>query len=335
MKLTGKNIVVTGAGGFIGSHLVELLLKRGANIKALVRYNSTSKAGWLDTLPSEVKSNIEIVFGDIRDSKFIENITKKQDLIFHLAALIGIPYSYSAPTSYVSTNIEGTLNVLEAANKNNISKVIHTSTSEVYGSAQYVPINESHPIQPQSPYAASKASADYLASSYYLSFETPVSTVRPFNSFGPRQSARAVIPTIITQLMKGETIKMGALDTTRDFTFVEDTAEGFIAVAESDKSLGEVINIGSEFEVSIEEVINLIAGIMKVDPKIEIDNTRVRPKQSEVTRLHACSSKAKSLTTWTPRNSGKLNFASGLEKTIRWFENSNNFKLINSEGYIV
>jgi len=319
MNLVGKKILVTGAGGFIGSHLVENLVKYGANVKALVKYNANNNWGWLEE--SEIKNDIEVITGDIRDPFLCNKITKDTNVIFHLAALISIPYSYIAPESYLETNIKGTLNICQAALDNNCEKIIVTSTSEVYGTAQYVPINENHPLQPQSPYSATKIAADSLAMSYYNSFNLPLVIARPFNTYGPRQSARAVIPTIISQIASGmNEIKVGDLSPTRDFNYVEDTCRGFIHLAESEKTIGEIINIGSNYEISISDTFNLIKDIMKSDVKFVIDKTRIRPDKSEVRRLWCDNTKIYNLTGFKP----KYSINEGLTKTIEWFLNKDN-----------
>jgi len=312
--------LVTGADGFIGSHLVEMLLTAGVEVRAFCIYNSQGELGWLDILPDTLKKNVEIVLGDIRDPLCVYNAVKGCDEIYHLAALIAIPYSYTAPSSYVETNIIGTLNIVQAARDLGVGRVIHTSTSETYGTAQYVPINELHPQIGQSPYAASKIGADQIALSYWRSFETPVSVLRPFNTYGPRQSARAVIPTIITQFASGtRKIKLGALTPTRDFNYVLDTCRAFIAVAGCDRAIGEVINAASSFEVSIGETVQIIANIMGVDYIINSDECRFRPVGSEVNRLFGDNSKIMALTGWEPEYGGKEGFRLGLKKTIEWF----------------
>lgn len=308
-------ILVTGAGGFIGSHLVERLLARGYEVKAFVRYNSRNFWGWLEQIKN--KEKIEIIAGDIRDYDSVFHAMKDCKQVFHLAALIGIPYSYFSPLAYIKTNVEGTYNILQAAKEHGVKKIIHTSTSEVYGTAQFVPITEEHPTNPQSPYAATKAAADFLALSFYRSFNLPVAIIRPFNTYGPRQSARAVIPTIISQIISGsERIRLGSLFPTRDLTYIKDTVEGFLKIAESEKSIGEVINIGSGFEISIEVLANLITKIMKVKIKVETGKERQRPKKSEVERLYADIAKVKKITGWSP----KYSLEEGLKETIRWIE---------------
>ncbi|HIW80361.1 MAG TPA: NAD-dependent 4,6-dehydratase LegB [Candidatus Acetatifactor stercoripullorum] len=310
-----KKVLVTGADGFIGSHLTESLLEKGYDVRAFTYYNSFNTWGWLDTLPKEKLSQIEIFSGDIRDPNGVRTSMKGMDMVFHLAALIAIPFSYHSPDSYVDTNVKGTLNVLQAARDLSLEKVLITSTSEVYGTAQYVPIDEKHPFQGQSPYSATKIGADRLAESFYRSFQLPVSIVRPFNTYGPRQSARAVIPTIITQLLSGkEEIKLGSLTPTRDFNYVKDTAAGFIAIAESDKTVGEEINIASQNEISIGELAEEI--IRQINPKAKIvcDEQRLRPEKSEVNRLLGSNEKIKRLTDWNPEYS----LEQGIEETIFW-----------------
>jgi len=317
-------ILITGAGGFIGSHLTESLLEKGYDVKAFIHYNSFNSYGWIDSFNSETKKSIEIFAGDIRDPHGVKKSMHGCDMVFHLAALIGIPYSYHSPSSYVDTNVKGTLNVLQAARELNIKKVIHTSTSEVYGTASFVPITENHPLVGQSPYSASKISADQIAMSYYYSFETPVVIVRPFNTYGPRQSARAVIPTIILQIAAGKKrIKLGSILPTRDFNYVQDTVRGFIAASESKNAIGEVINIGSNYEISVKDTVKIISDLMDTNIDIESDENRVRPVKSEVDRLWADNSKAKRLIGWSPLYSGVLGFKRGLKETIRFFEKSN------------
>ncbi len=313
-------ILITGADGFIGSHLTELMLEKGYKVRALSYYNSFNYWGWLE----EVKNtNLEIVSGDVRDPHFCKQITKDIDVIYHLAALIAIPYSYVAPDSYVDTNVKGTLNICQAALENKVKRVLITSTSEVYGTAQYVPINEKHPKQPQSPYSASKIGADAMAMSFYNSFNLPVTIVRPFNTYGPRQSARAIIPTIIGQIADGQKeIKLGDLSPTRDFTYVKDTCMGFWEIANCEKTIGEEINIASNYEISMLDTLELIAKIMKADVKFIQDVQRLRPKNSEVFRLWGDNSKIKSLTNF------KINYniEKGLEETIKWFTKTENLK---------
>lgn len=325
MSLVGKRILVTGADGFIGSHLTEELVRHGLNVKAFVYYNSFNSWGWLDHSPKEIRNELEVFAGDIRDPHGIKKAMEGCDVVLHLAALIAIPYSYHSPDTYVDTNIKGTLNVLQAARELEVEKVVHTSTSEVYGTAKFVPITEEHPLQGQSPYSASKIGADQLALSFYSSFGLPVSIIRPFNTYGPRQSARAVIPTIITQLASGKrTIQLGSLHPTRDFNYVKDTVRGFLAVAQSDKSVGEVINIGSNFEVSIGETAKIIAELMGSEIEILTDDQRIRPAKSEVERLWADNTKAKELLGWEPVYGGLEGFKRGLAETIEWFCNKEN-----------
>lgn len=310
-----KKVLVTGADGFIGSHLVERLLERGYEVRAFTFYNSFNSWGWLDTLPSDRLKQIEIFAGDIRDPNGVREAVKGIDAIFHLAALIAIPYSYHSPDSYVDTNIKGTLNVLQAARELGLERVLVTSTSEVYGTAQYVPIDEKHPFQGQSPYSATKIAADRLAESFYRSFELPVTIVRPFNTYGPRQSARAVIPTIITQLLSGRTqIHLGSLTPTRDFNYVSDTVNGFIAIAESDHTIGEEINIATMQEISIGELAQEIIRQINPSAAIQCDEQRLRPEKSEVNRLLGDNSKIKSLTDWKP----EFSLSEGLSETIEW-----------------
>ncbi len=324
------NILVTGADGFIGSHLVEMLFSKGYKVKALSHYNSFNNWGWLEDV--SCKDKIEILTGDIRDSHFCKEITKDVDIIFHLAALIAIPYSYVAPDSYLETNIKGTLNICQAAKENGNIRVIHTSTSEVYGTAKYIPIDEKHPVQPQSPYSASKIAADAMAMSFYNAFDLPVSIVRPFNTYGPRQSARAVIPTIITQIASGvKEIKLGDTSPTRDFNYVEDICRGFIAIAENDKAIGEIINIGSNSEISIADTLNLIKELMHSDITFLQDKQRYRPIKSEVFRLWCDNSKIEKLTGFKPQI--KINL--GLQKTIDWFTRAENLKKYKPDIYNV
>lgn len=320
-----KKVLVTGADGFIGSHLVELLLKYGYDVRAFVQYNSLGSWGWLDELSATAINSLDVIQGDIRDPYFVESAVKGVDSVLHLAALIAIPYSYLAPASYIQTNVLGTLNVLESTKKFGTDKVVITSTSETYGSAQYVPITEEHSLNAQSPYAASKIAADQLALSYHRSFDMPVTILRPFNTYGPRQSVRAVIPTIITQLVAGQrSIKLGSLNPTRDFTHVTDTANGFRQVLESDKVVGEVINIGSSFEISIGKTVELICQIIGTDIEVNRDSQRIRPLSSEVERLFAGTEKASRLIGWKPSYSSESGFIKGLENTVEWFSNEAN-----------
>ncbi|MFG6380229.1 MAG: NAD-dependent 4,6-dehydratase LegB [Lachnospiraceae bacterium] len=314
-----KNILVTGADGFIGSHLVESLIEKGYKVKAFVMYNSFNSSGWLDTLSKEKYKQIEIFSGDIRDPNGVRQAMKGIDIVFHLAALIAIPFSYHSPDSYIDTNIKGTLNVLQAARELELERIIITSTSEVYGTAQYVPIDEKHPFQGQSPYSATKIAADRLAESFYRSFSLPVTIVRPFNTYGPRQSARAVIPTIIAQLLSGkQEIKLGSLTPTRDFNYVKDTVEGFIAIAKSDKTVGEEINIATQKEISIGYLAETIINQINPNAKIICDKQRLRPEKSEVNRLLGANSKIRQLTNWEPR----YTFEEGIKITIEWIKNN-------------
>jgi len=310
-------VLVTGAGGFIGSHVCESLLKMGNTVKALVHYNSRNSWGWLEQ--SYYLKEIQIVTGDIRDFDTVREVSQKQDVIIHLAALIGIPYSYRTQDAYVATNINGTLNILKAAREYDVKRVIHISTSEVYGTAQYVPIDERHPINPQSPYAATKASADFLALAFQKSFGTPVSIVRPFNNYGPRQSARAVVPTIITQILQGKRmIKLGSVDTTRDMVYVKDTVNGIIKVIESENTIGEIVHIGTNRDISIYELAMLIASLMKCMIQIEYDPERARPEKSEVKKLIADITKIKNIVGWEP----SMTLEEGLLETINWFQDN-------------
>lgn len=323
-----KKVLVTGADGFIGSHLTESLLEKGYEVKAFTMYNSFNTWGWLDTFPKQKLDQIEIFSGDVRDPNGVKEAMRGVDGVFHLAALIAIPFSYHSPDSYVDTNIKGTLNVLQAARALGTERVLVTSTSEVYGTAQYIPIDEKHPYQGQSPYSATKIGADRLAESFYRSFNLPVSIVRPFNTYGPRQSARAVIPTIISQLLSGrDEVKLGSLTPTRDFNYVKDTTAGFIAIAESDKTIGEEINIATQQEISIGDLANEVISQINPKAKIVCDEQRLRPEKSEVNRLLGCNEKIKRLTNWEP----KYTFAQGIEETIEWI--GNNLKHYKSDIY--
>lgn len=329
-----KKILVTGADGFIGSHLTEQLVRDGYNVRAFVLYNSFNSWGWLDESPAEIKEELDVFAGDIRDAHGVKTAMLGCDAVLNLAALIAIPYSYHSPDTYVDTNVKGALNVVQAARELGVEKVVQTSTSEVYGTAQFVPITEKHPLQGQSPYSASKIGADQIAMSFYRSFGTPVALIRPFNTYGPRQSARAVIPTIITQLLNGKRqIRLGALSPTRDFNYVKDTVRGFISIMQSEKSVGEVINIGSNFEISIGDTAKLIAETMGVDVDIETDKERLRPLKSEVNRLWADNSKAKKLLGWEPRYGGRDGFKRGLKETIDWFADKGNLKKYKADVY--
>lgn len=330
MKVSGEKILVTGADGFIGSHLVEKLVKLGASVRALSYYNSFNNLGWLEDI--SYLSEIEVITGDIRDSYFVQKLTKDIDIVFHLAALIAIPYSYVAPMSYIDTNLKGTLNICEAALQSGCKKVIHTSTSEVYGTAKYVPIDEKHPLQPQSPYSASKIGADQVALSYYYSYGLPVTVARPFNTYGPRQSARAIIPTVIMQIAhKNKFIEVGDITPTRDFNYVEDTCQGFIAIAESEGSQGEVLNIGSNSEISIGDAISIIQIIMRSDIPVKSVDERLRPSSSEVRRLWCDNSKIRNLCGFESKNS----LEDGLRKTVKWFCEEKNLAKYKSYGYIL
>lgn len=331
-----KKVLVTGADGFIGSHLTEHLVRAGYDVRAFVLYNSFGSWGWLDHAAEDVRGNFEVFAGDIRDPNGVRRAMAGCDVVMHLAALIAIPYSYHSPDTYVDTNVKGTLNVVQAARDLGVSKVVHTSTSEVYGTAKYVPIDEGHPLQGQSPYSATKIGSDQIALSFYNAFDTPVSVIRPFNTYGPRQSARAIIPTVITQIASGKRkLKLGALHPTRDFNYVKDTVRGFVAVAESDRSIGEVINIGSNFEISIGDTVRLIAEAMSVDVEIETDNVRLRPEKSEVDRLWADNGKANALLGWSPEYAGREGMKRGLLETISWFRDANNLKMYKTDLYAV
>ena len=327
-------ILVTGADGFIGSHLTETLIRAGYDVRSFVFYNSFNSWGWLDYCDGDVKGKFDVFAGDIRDPNGVRTAMQGCDAVLHLAALIAIPYSYHSPETYVDTNIKGTLNILQAARDLGVSKVVHTSTSEVYGTAQFVPMTEDHPLQGQSPYSASKVGADQIALSFYNAFETPVSIIRPFNTYGPRQSARAVIPTIITQIANGSRqIKLGAIKPTRDFNYVEDTVLGFLAALESDKGIGEVINLGSNFEISIGDTAQTIAEVMGIEIEILTDEQRLRPEKSEVQRLWADNRKAKELLGWQPCFGGLDGFRHGLEKTVEWFTDPKHLATYKSTRY--
>jgi NAD dependent epimerase/dehydratase len=331
---SSEKVLVTGADGFIGSHLTEKLVRDGYSVRAFVQYNSFNSWGWLDSCSPEVKENFEVFTGDIRDPHGVKNAMQGCDAVLHLAALIAIPFSYHSPDTYVDTNIKGTLNVLQAARELDLRRVIHTSTSEVYGSAKFVPITEDHPLSGQSPYSATKIAADQIAFSFYSSFNLPVLIIRPFNTFGPRQSARAVIPTIITQIASGKMdLKLGATVPTRDFSFVEDTVSGFIAALQSENGVGEVFNLGSNFEISIGNTAELIARLMGKEIQIVSDEQRFRPVSSEVERLWADNSKAKNTLKWTPKYSGMSGFTNGLSKTIEWFSDQQNLKNYKPDIY--
>ncbi len=330
MHLNKKKILVTGSDGFIGSHLVEALVKKGADVRAFVFYNSFNSNGWLDNIDKEIFDKIEIFSGDIRDPNGVRESMKGVEVCFHLAALIGIPFSYHSPDSYVDTNIKGSLNILQAARDIDCKKILMTSTSEVYGTAKYVPIDENHPFQGQSPYSATKIAADRLSESFYRSFDMPIVIVRPFNTYGPRQSARAVIPTIISQLLAGKNlIKLGNIGPKRDFNFVSDIVDGFIAIAESDETNGEEINIASGEEISIKSFAEEMIKQINKKANIAYDELRVRPDKSEVQRLLGCNNKIMQLTNWKP----KVNFKTGIEKTIKWFSHDENLKDYKTDIY--
>jgi NAD dependent epimerase/dehydratase len=330
--MKGKRTLVTGADGFIGSHLTEKLVRNGHDVRAFCYYNSFNSRGWLDTVPKEILSQIEIVMGDIRDPNLVRDSMKGVDIVFHLAALIAIPFSYHSPDSYVDTNVKGTLNVLQGARHHGTARVVVTSTSEVYGTAMYVPIDEKHPRQPQSPYAASKLGADALAESFFRSFEIPVTIARPFNTFGPRQSARAVIPSVIIQLLSGSSeIRLGDVTPTRDLLYVDDTIDGFIAIAETEKLIGEDCNLSSGTEISIKDLANQIISLIKPDARIVVDEERLRPAKSEVFRLCGSSEKIRTYSNWKPNHSVE----DGLRKTIQWFSDPQHLKLYKSDIYNV
>lgn len=327
MKLAGKRILVTGADGFIGSHLTEHLVRSGHQVRAFVLYNSFNSWGWLDECSDEVRQSLDVFAGDIRDPHGVRTAMRDCDVVMHLAALIAIPYSYHSPDTYVDTNIKGTLNVVQAARELGVERVVHTSTSEVYGSARFVPITEDHPLQGQSPYAASKIGADQIAASFHLSFDTPVSIIRPFNTYGPRQSARAVIPTIITQIAAGaRQIRLGARHPTRDFNYVADTVRGFVAVAQSDAAVGQVVNVGSNYEISIGDTAQLIARLMGREVEFVSDEQRLRPTASEVERLCADNRRVHELTGWAPDFAGLPGLKRGLSETIAWFREPANLR---------
>jgi len=331
-----KNVLVTGADGFIGSHLVETLVRRGYNVRAMVLYNSFDSWGWLDESPREIRDAIDVVAGDVRDSGIVRSALKGRDAVMHLAALIAIPYSYVAPQSYVDVNVSGTLNVVAAARDFGTAKVVHTSTSECYGTAQFVPITEEHPLVGQSPYAASKIGADQIALSFHRSFQTPVTVCLPFNTFGPRQSARAVIPTVITQIAAGKTeIELGALSPTRDFNYVQDTVDGMVAILEANGTAGETINLGSGHEISIGDLVKLIANVMQRDVSVISKNERMRPENSEVERLLADASKATRLTGWSPAFSGRDGLRRALGLTAEWFSQPGNLARYRVGRYTV
>ena len=329
-----RKVLITGADGFIGSHLTEELVRKGYDVRAFVQYNSFSSWGWLDKIDSDIKNALEVFSGDIRDSNGVRSAMAGCDKVLHLAALIAIPYSYHSPDSYIDTNIKGTLNILQAGRDLGVELIVCTSTSEVYGTAQFVPITEDHPLQGQSPYSASKIGADQIALSFHKSFNTPVVILRPFNTYGPRQSARAVIPTIISQIVNGKNnIKLGSTSPTRDFSYISDTVNGFIATLNSKHAEGEVINLGSSFEISIGDTVNEIADLMDVKINIINDEERLRPEKSEVERLFASNDKAKELLDWSPIFHGLDGFKRGLKKTIAWFTNPSNLENYKSDNY--
>lgn len=328
------DVLVTGADGFIGSHLCEALIKKGHHVRAFVLYNSFNSWGWLDNAAPDIRNSIDVFAGDIRDPHGVKTAMKNCDAVLHLASLIAIPYSYHSPDTYIETNVRGTLNVLQAARELAIQRVIHTSTSEVYGTARFVPMTEDHPLQGQSPYSASKIGADQLAYSFYASFDLPVVIIRPFNTYGPRQSARAVIPTIITQIASGHSvIKLGAISPTRDFNYVSDTVDGFISALESQIGVGEVIQLGSNFEISIGDTAQLIAELMKCPVDFITDEVRLRPGHSEVERLWADNKKAKTLLNWNPQFAGIDGLKQGLLKTIDWFRDPQNLAMYKVDRY--
>ena len=327
-------VLVTGSEGFIGSHLTEALVRAGYDVRAFVMYNSFNNWGWLDRCSEEIKGHFEVFAGDVRDPNGVRVAMNGCDAVLHLAALIAIPYSYHSPDTYVDTNIKGTLNVVQAARELEVAKVIHTSTSEVYGTARFVPITEDHPLQGQSPYSASKIGADQIALSFHASFGTPVTVIRPFNTYGPRQSARAVIPTTITQIASGKRqLKLGALHPTRDFNYVQDTVNGFMAALRSPAGAGEVINLGSNFEISIGDTVRNIAALMGVDVDISTDEQRLRPEKSEVERLWASNTKAHELLGWRPTYAGLEGLQRGLQQTIHWFCDPANLAIYKSDIY--
>ncbi len=332
--MTYSKLLVTGADGFIGSHLVEHLVRQGYAVRPFVMYNSFNSWGWLDQSPAEIRKELDIFSGDIRDPHGVHTAMKGCDAVLHLAALIAIPYSYHSPDTYIDTNIKGTLNIVQAARDLGVSKVVHTSTSEVYGTARFVPITEEHPLQGQSPYSASKIGADQIALSFYRSFATPVTVLRPFNTYGPRQSARAVIPTIISQIASGaQSIKLGSLHPTRDFNFVTDTVHAFEAVLCAQSTVGEVLNTGSNFEISIGDTAGMIAEIMEKSIDIVSDADRLRPEKSEVERLFADNSRLRSLTKWSPAYAGRDGFRRGITETIEWFLNPANLANYKADIY--
>lgn len=336
MKLDGKRVLVTGADGFIGSHLTERLVRRGCDVRAFVQYNSFGSWGWLDESPADIRKGLDVFAGDVRDPHGVRTAMTGCDVVLHLAALIAIPYSYHSPQTYVETNVLGTLNIVQAAKDLGIERVVHTSTSEVYGTARFVPITEAHPLQGQSPYSASKIGADQMALSFHAAFGTPVAVLRPFNTYGPRQSARAVIPTIISQIAAGaKEIKLGATHPTRDFSFVSDTARAFEALAECDAAVGQTVNAGSGFEISIGDTAQAIIDLMGSDARIVADDQRLRPEASEVERLWAGSDLMTSLTGWTPAYGEGEGFRRGLKETIDWFSDPANLARYKTDRYVL
>ena len=333
MKLKGKRVLITGADGFIGSHLVEKLIDQQCEIRAMTLYNSFNSWGWLDSLNKATLKEIEVYPGDMRDKKSVQNACKGIDVIFHLASLIAIPHSYHSPYAYLDTNATGALNLLETCLDLPIEKIIHTSTSEVYGEYDKVPISEKEKIIARSPYAASKIAADQIAYSYFSTFELPVSIIRPFNTYGPRQSNRAIIPTIITQAIHDKKIKLGSLYPTRDFTYIEDTISAFEAIAESDQSIGRIINIGTGYEISIHDLVECIKSILKIDIDVISDTKRIRPESGEVFRLKADNKLARELLKWHPKFTGKKGLMDGLKITINWFNKPENLRLYKSDIY--
>ena len=331
-----QKIFITGADGFIGSHLAARLVREGHNVRSLCQYNSFGYKGWLEDIDPEMTNNMDIRHGDVRDGDFMDDLVKGCDVIFHLAALIAIPFSYHSPRSYIDTNVTGTLNMLQASRRHNIERFVQTSTSEVYGTAQFVPITEKHPLQGQSPYSASKIAADQIAYSFFTSFQTPVTIIRPFNTYGPRQSTRAIIPTIITQLARGErNLKLGALSPTRDFNFIDDTVAGFVNTLHADNINGETINLGSNYEISIGDTVKAIARAYGTDVTVTTENKRLRPENSEVERLWACNAKARELLNWVPEYAGLDGFEKGLQKTINWFIDETNLAKYKEQSYSI
>ena len=332
MNLKGKKVLITGSDGFIGSHLTEKLVQEGCNVKAFVCYNSFNSNGWLDTISNDIKSKIDFFPGDIRDPNGVREAMKEVEVVYHLAALIAIPFSYHSPDSYIDTNVKGTLNIIQAARDNKVKRVLVTSTSEVYGTAQFVPITELHPKQPQSPYSASKIGADAIADSFYRSFDLPITIVRPFNTFGPRQSARAVIPTIISQLLNGvEEIKLGDITPTRDLLYVKDTVNGFLKIAECDKLIGHEVNIATQSEISVGDLAQQLINRINPNAQIVTDSVRIRPEKSEVFRLFGSNEKLKSFTNWNQ----KYTLKEGLMETIDWFSKKENLQQYKSDIYNV